>query len=193
MNAIGILLNKNMENVNTTSNSNTSQNKFEVIFKKKWIFVLIGVGIVIVFLLVLTLNFSKSEQDAKNESNADLHISNVPFVTAAKINPTQENVKTSFTSEQLKTIEQQHQADITVGKREYEIRTNFPWFVKLPLRGEKYFVYFETNSKVFTGLVYPKSGDNVDAIKAEVLSKLKNLIGIKDLEKYQFEWKITPE
>ncbi len=95
-----------------------------------------------------------------------------------------------FTPEQLEKIEAQHQADETVAKREVEIKTQYPWFIKLPLRGDKYFVYFVRSNETFTGLLYPKPGDNLDQIKAEITDKLKSLYGIP-VENYSFEWRVT--
>ena len=54
-----------------------------------------------------------------------------------------------------------------------------------------YFVYFETNSEVFTGLLYPTALDNVDNMKTEIIKKLKDLYSIP-VEKYSFEWKVNP-
>lgn len=95
-----------------------------------------------------------------------------------------------FTPEQLIKIEAQRQADETVAKREVEIKTQYPWFMKLPLRGEKYFVYFVRKDETFFGLLYPKQGDDLEQIKAEVTDKLKSVYGIP-IENYAFEWRVT--
>ena len=158
------------------------------LIRKKW-FLLTVILTVILFLLI-AMSFSKPKINTLSEnqpqpdqvSPVDDIDSNAPTVAP-----------TAFTPEQLKNIEEQRKIDEIVGKREIEIKTKYPWFIKLPLRGQKYFVYFDQNQSTFVGLLYPKSGDNVEDMKAEVIAKLRQEIQITDVEKYPFEWKITPE
>ena len=43
------------------------------------------------------------------------------------------------------------------------------------------------------GRLYPKSTDNVDAMKTEIIQKLKTDFNIADVESYPFDWVILPE
>lgn len=171
------------DNTVNTQTPPVSQSRLHEVLKKKW--VLIGIGIVTLGLISVFFFLSVRSKSEPKTINQPL-----PTVipTQPLLSPT-----SPFTPEQLKIIEEQRKADETVGKREIEIKTKYPWFNSLPLRGEKYFVYFDTNKQVFVGLLYPKSVDNVEIIKQEVKLKLRDTIGITDIDKYQFQWTITPE
>ena len=172
-----------MTNVNLQSLSAVLYN-LQALLKKKWI-----LGLFIIFTVtVILLTLFTSEKPKGKLAYPLPTVQSSP--TAYKvISPSPNNV---FTPEQWQKIEEQRQADEAVGQREVEIRTNFPWFIKLPMTGEKYFVYFEPNSKVFTGLLYPKAGDNLVQIKAEITKKLKDVYGVP-VENYTFVWTIKAE
>lgn len=164
--------------------------QLQALLEKKWVLALGGVlGLTVLLLVLLLPREQKSEQER------------VPFPTSVitrTASPTlppmtvTSGASVTFSPEQLQVIEEQSKADETVSKRETEIRTNYPWFIKLPLSGEKYFVYFETNRKVFVGLLYPTASDNLDEIKAEIVQKLKDVFGIP-VDDFTFEWTVNPQ
>lgn len=163
--------------------------KLKALVKNK-LFIITVVLLMALLLLIILSSASRSGPDAIPE----VQPTSVPIPTAPFIEQGSPLRSTSeFTPEQLKAIEEQSTADADVAEREVAIRTNYPWFIKLPLRGEKYFVYFERKRQTFVGLLYPKSGDNVEAMKAEVLRRLREDIKIEGVEKYPFEWTVTPE
>lgn len=160
----------------------------EKLKKYKLILILGGIGVLI--LLVFILLFQEKSTPTAVDKNFPI-LSPYP-TTTEEIVP---SPVPTFSADQLQAIEDQKKADETVGDREIEIKTTYPWFIKLPLRADKYFVYFETDRKVFVGLLYPKAGDNVEQMKATVRSQLVDLIKVpkQDFERYVIEWKITPE
>jgi|SRR3989344_4058767 len=168
-----------MDPQNQTDNNklNNLKIKFQELLKKKWFLPILVLLLIIIISILMSL--SKTATPEKSEEL-------VPTDIMSK--PTQIFIAPTFTPEQQKKIEEQQKADTTVGNREKEIKTNYPWFVKLPLRGEKYFVYFDPNTKVFTGLLYPKKGEEVAPLKTEVIGKLKNLYNVP-VEKFTYDWK----
>ena len=168
---------------------NSLQSKLRELFKRRWVLVIFGILLLTSFFFLLSRNLKPKE------GTTSLPIETQPVIntTPSKlpiITRTSSYTPEQFTPEQLKAIEEQSAADKVVGSREIEIRTKYPWFISLPLRGDKYFVYFEPNSKVFTGLLYPKAGDDIEAIKSNVKVKLQSM-GI-DTISYQYEWKVNP-
>lgn len=162
-----------------------NQVKLQELLKKKWV---LGICTVLsTFILLVLLTSSSGSKRIKMTGPIPTAIPSV-IPTVQLINSISQ---TFFTSEQLQAIEEQRKDDEEVGRRELEIRTKFPWFMKLPLKGDNYFVYFETNSEVFTGLLYPTTWDNVDKMKTEIKTKLKDIYGIP-VDKYSFEWKVNP-
>ena len=157
------------------------QYKFQGWHRKKLVLAVIAV----LFSIVLLFLISSPTRPPKEERREVIIPTVIP--TKKQIQP----VTTIFTPEQLQAIEEQRQADEIVGIHEIEVKTNYPWFIKLPLTSEKYFVYFEPNSEVFTGLLYTTAWDNVDSIKDEIIKKLIDIYGVP-VDKYPFEWKVNP-
>lgn len=175
----------NTAEMNTTDSSggeDSALNKVKELLKKKWVMGTMGVLIVggIVFFLLFRQE-PASEPVVQPDSGKPTIT--VPGQLSLSPAPT-------FTAGQLEQIEEQRKADAEVGKREIEIKTKYPWFDKLPLRGEKYFVYFKRDGEVFIGGIYPKPGDDVEQLKAEAVTKLKDIYGIP-VENYSFEWQVT--
>ncbi|OGG00671.1 hypothetical protein A3D78_05010 [Candidatus Gottesmanbacteria bacterium RIFCSPHIGHO2_02_FULL_39_14] len=155
--------------------------KLQEFLRNKWVLGILSVLLLAVFLPLLLLT-ERPKQEIVTKKAIIPTVLPIPTTFMANVTS-----PVTFSSEQLKAIEQQRTLDETVGTREIEIRSNYPWFMKLPLRGEKYFVYFETNSKIFTGLLYPEAGDNTDQMKAEIRKKLKDEYGIP-IDNFTFKW-----
>lgn len=82
-------------------------------------------------------------------------------------------------------------------KEQAAIQESFPWFDKLPLQEENYFVYFDAEKVTFFGLLYPKTSssrpveEQVERLKAGIQQRLTDM----DIpwKNYPFNWKVTPE
>jgi len=71
------------------------------------------------------------------------------------------------------------------------VRTDYPWLRKLPLAGEKYFVYFDLEKNSFIGRLYPNPGDNIEALETDIVRQLKEVKEIP-VENYKFTWTVFP-
>jgi hypothetical protein len=89
-------------------------------------------------------------------------------------------------------VKKQQAVDKEYGAWQVQTRNDYPWRVKLPLHSDKYYVYFDLSKKVFIGYLYPKSGENVQQIKAVVIKIMKEQKGIP-VDSYPFEWKVSVE
>ena len=91
-------------------------------------------------------------------------------------------------------VEAQSKADYEYGVYIKELYTNYPWFNKLPLQNDIYFVYFDTDDKTFKANIYlnknyiPATNENVNKYKNEIISELEKL-GISP-DQYEIEWRI---
>src|SRR3990167_8751030 len=88
-------------------------------------------------------------------------------------------------------ISEQIQADQEYADWQQSNSDAYSWIRKLPLTAVNYFVYFDLEKKVFIGRLYPKTGENVDQLKSEVLNRLKTEKEIP-VENFQFEWMVNP-
>lgn len=104
-----------------------------------------------------------------------------------KIIPIQSPIPTiSLSVKQINEIKIQQQADTNFGQWQKEINDNKPWYDKLPLQTDKYFVYFDLKENKFIGQIYVK--ENQEGIQKDIIDNLKS-IGVKT-ENYIFEWNI---
>lgn len=91
-------------------------------------------------------------------------------------------------------IKNQEIADRDFGEWDKNNQASYPWYNKLPLQTNTYFVYFNLDTKNFVAKIYPSSStpteSETNAIKSEVLSKLAGL-GINTAN-YSIEWKVIP-
>lgn len=81
--------------------------------------------------------------------------------------------------------EAQSQADKAYGDRWVETDKNYPWYSKLPLRTNSYFVYFDLSKKVFVAKIYPPRKLD-DATKTEITAQLRQ-IGV-NTNQYVIAW-----
>ena len=91
-------------------------------------------------------------------------------------------------------IENQSRSDQNYGDYVKSINDNFPWYNKLPIQTNAYFVYFSTDQKRFIGNIYYPKGSSqptdqkVQLQKDEVISRLRTL-GIP-VDTYPFTWSV---
>lgn len=79
---------------------------------------------------------------------------------------------------------EQLESDKEFGRWTKEIYDTYPWYDKLPLKTQRYFVYYDIYEKKFIADIYLSGEQNT--IKNEVLTELKN-IGI-DIDQYPVVW-----
>lgn len=74
------------------------------------------------------------------------------------------------------TTTTQGQADINFSKQINNVYTKYPWYEKLPITTENYFLYFDPDTKRFVAKVYDSSNQLDSSQLAEVESAIKNTI-----------------
>lgn len=67
-------------------------------------------------------------------------------------------------------------------------RAQFGWKKNLPYYGDGYYFYFDLSRNVFIGLLYPKPGQNVEALKSKIITDVKAR-GVPT-DSYTIEWTI---
>ncbi len=88
-------------------------------------------------------------------------------------------------------IKNQAKADEEFGKWVSDIYTNYPWYDKLPLMTDNYFVYFDLDQKKFEGKIYIQdistpTPEQIQQYKDETITTLESL-GVNTLE-FQIHW-----
>jgi|SRR3989344_4113103 len=140
------------------------------------------VGLIVIILLFINLysklNKNKITQFAPDENQTEYIAPSLPPLTQS--------------AELREAISLQQKADEEYSNWQNTTRTDFPWINELPVHSEKYFVYFDFNTKVFIGKLYPLVSDDVDEIKNEIQNKLTTDLEIP-LEQYPIDWKIFPQ
>lgn len=87
---------------------------------------------------------------------------------------------------------EQSQSDKNFGNWQQNIITNYPWYNKLPISTNSYFVYFDLNKKQIVARIYldPNSSlsadDQIKQYQPTIESELQN-IGV-DLNKFPVQW-----
>ena len=155
----------------------------ESLFKGKRFLVFGGVLIFVLIILVVLSAGSRTQPFSLPQPTASLQ--QLPGSDSSF------SLQKNQSVELQKAIAEQTKVDQDYAGWEKSISDNYPWRKKLPLTSEKYYVYFDLNTKVFIGRLYLNSADNVEQIKAEILSQLKEDKGIP-VENFKFEWNVFP-
>ena len=138
-----------------------------------------------------TLSFTPQNVLVSNQSyTATLSSKGLVYIWSFQVLPA-ENI-----SEQdiLKNIEE---SDAETKEIYEEFYTNYPWWDNLPIKDDRYFAYFDPDTKKFVGLLYPSRStaaseeSQTNTMKAEILSKLQAL-GI-NVNQFGIEWRVTLE
>lgn len=88
----------------------------------------------------------------------------------------------------------QTQSDEYYQKTQDTILKNYHWYLKLPLQGKGYFVYFDPPSERFKAALYPQKNSSVsienqiDNLKNIVIQQIATLGA--DASRYQIDWEI---
>ncbi len=139
--------------------------------KQTLIYTLVGVsGVILLLIFLVSRLFNPSQQRTIPSPN--------------QTNPTSIPQETGLPPSIQNDIQIQLEADKKFSQLEKQRSDNYPWYDKLPLQTDKYFVYFDINQQKFIGDIYSASEGAL--IKNEVSQKLKDL-GV-DINKYPIEW-----
>ena len=160
-------------------------NNLPEFFKGKRLIIIVG-GL-IVLLIVLMVFSSRSKIQNQSTVQPSVPVQPPPESDANIFN----NSQNSQSPEVQQAIAEQMDADQEYSNWQQSNSDAYSWIRKLPLTANNYFVYFDMDKKVFIGRLYPKTGDNVDQIKADVLNKLKTEKEIP-VENFQVEWMVNP-
>ncbi len=148
---------------------------------KKWIFAVAAVVLIVLFVAVFSLSQRGSSSSTATNQNVPEPTSNFQ---ATGPEPT-------FAPDVQKAVSEAQQAAVSYDEQQSAIREDYPWLRKLPLNGEKFFVFFDLDTGRFTGKLYPAAGDNPEQIKTDALRELRGK-GVP-IEKFQFDWTTTPQ
>lgn len=144
--------------------------------RSKKFLVVIGVFIVIVFLSIILFSTSTTKESKLAPDSG---------LTSATVTPLPE------TSVQLQlAIDEAKNSANEYDTWQANLKNDYPWLRRLPLAGEKYYVYFDLNREKFIGFLYTSTGDNIAELKAEIIRQLKDDKQIP-VENYSFEWTVS--
>lgn len=147
-------------------------------------------GVLIIFLLILTpLATAPKTQPGSTPQTTQSTPQSEPQSEQSFSVPTNSPSKSAQLRE---AIAEQTKVDQEYAGWEKSVSDSYPWRKKLPLTSEKYYVYFDLNTKVFIGRLYTTSGDNVEQIKSDILKILKVDEEIP-IENFKFEWNVFPK
>lgn len=159
--------------------------------KNKW--VLAGCVFLLLSALLIFLTLSKqqtqipaSEIQETQESQPVTLPQSIPRAKpSVTIGPTQ--------SALLKiAVEEAKRSALEYDDWQAQLRADYPWLRKLPLATEKYYVYYDLNSSLFIGRLYPNADNDVEKLKAEIKNRLRNVLEIP-VENYLFDWRVNPQ
>ena len=81
--------------------------------------------------------------------------------------------ESSITEEEA--LEVQTQADKDFGEWQEEIYTKYPWINELPLRTDKYFVYFDIEKGKIFAVIYSTDQNEIATLREEITQNLSKL------------------
>lgn len=149
-----------------------------LLLNKKIAIIAIAAVLMLCFGLIFIIFSPKSEINSNEQSQI--------------IRPTKLPRQQDVTMKENAAIQKQKNIDKVFADKERRIKAEYPWIYNLPLQSDKYFVYFDLQNKVFIGLLYPKTGNNVEQLKTIVMQELKLAKKIP-VENFKFEWTINPK
>lgn len=168
----------NQDANNTMNASVPGQNEFQNLLHKKWLLIVVGVAVLLMLVIGIFLAVSPKTSRVPDKTGTG---------DSAKKAPSPTN-----SPELQAAIDEAKQTAQAYDQQQEQVIADYSWIRTLPIGNEKYFVYFDTDKKVFIGRLYPKAGDNVEQMKTLIQQELK--IGKKiPVENYTFEWQVNPK
>jgi len=179
-------------NSNVEQTHSGDETLFQKIIERKWLLI-IGGGVVLAGMLALILFSQTSVQTPGPVAGT----SPSPAISA-QVSPAPSSIQTTgavvptptISVELQKAIDKQTRADSEYAGIQDAINTEYPWITYFPMQTETYFAFFDIDKELFIVNIYPKAGDDVEQIKAEVIRQLR----LKEIpeEKYEYDWTVTP-
>lgn len=156
--------------------------KIKMLFKKKWFLAFLALIILVPILLALFLPPALEKNNGLTPQTRTL--------------PKRPELPTAIPTDTVRmqeAIEEAKKAAEEYDSGQSDLRKEYPWLRTLPLATSKYYVYFDLEKQVFVGKLYPSaSSDNVEQMKAVIQKRLELEKGIP-IEKFKFEWIVTPQ
>ena len=158
--------------------------------------------IVLLFLILLALVFLKIQSATKQGLQLPPEIQIFRYSPSPSIRPkapiptppSHSPIPADQLTDQQK-IQYQAEADEYYRKAREVIINNYPWYLKLPLKGTGYFIYFDPPSERFKVSLFPT---NESSITVDEQIKLLRQIVIKeistlgtDASNYNIDWEVT--
>lgn len=151
--------------------------------KGKKLVIIAGIFTVLIIVLMIFSTRPKTQSNSTIQPTQEVQ----PVPESGIFNSSQDEQS----PEVQQAIAEQMQADQEYGDWQANNSNNYPWLRKLPLTSEKYFVYFDLNKKVFIGRLYPKTGDNLDNMKSDIL-KILTVDEEIPMNNFKVEWVVNP-
>ena len=152
-----------------------NQKKYLRIHKKILIFLMI--------IAVITMGIVTALLPQKEESSQDIS-------GRGEYAPITETPTVTPSDELKQAIADQSVLDLKHANWQEAVEKEYPWKNKLPIYGDKFYVYFDLDKKGFIGLLYPQTGDDVEALKTDIIHTLKVNKQIP-VENYDFQWQVN--
>ncbi len=125
------------------------------------------IALTIVFFIVLSLIMGRRS-----------HTEIVPTVSPSQ-EPTISRTPTVAVQSQDELLKAQTASDKQFGDWQKKLYDTYPWYDKLPLQTDRYFVYFNPDKKKFIAKLYPDTKqltplyEQLNALKTEIRAKLQ--------------------
>lgn len=166
-----------MDPIHSPVNTMSLKDRLQGFLTKKWLIAL-SAGVVLLSFITLVFMPTAPSQELPEPP---------PEVKKATATPRPPTVTPDPTK-----VEEQRNADKTYSDWERKVKVQYPWLGRIPVKTDRYFVYFNLDKKLFIGRLTPQQGDNVEQMKTEIRDVLKRVKGIP-IENFQFEWTVTPQ
>ena len=152
-------------------------------------FLIIGGFLVVILIVLISLATVSQKPTSTAVIQPTQSAQQVQFPQAGTLSEPVDNSIESQSPEVQQAIAEQQKVDQEYAAWEQSVKDAYPWRKKMPLTSEKYYVYFDLNSKVFIGRLYLTPEDNDVQIKADILRQLKEDKQIP-IENFKFEWQV---
>lgn len=161
---------------------------------KNKLFLIIAVSILLIILFII-FSLSPTKDKTSPVSKTNTEENNFQSRTQDNFQNNQRTVqiKTRPPVKDLKSaIDEAKQSANEYTNWQEQLKIDYPWLRRLPLASEKYYVYFNLSKRMFLARLYPKRGDNVEKMKADIVRQLKEVKQIP-IENFQIDWTIMPQ
>lgn len=152
--------------------------------------VILIILLLLIFAVLVFLKIQLPNQGGNRQPSSDIKVFNRTTPSPTPLIPYEQLPRDE--KMRLQTI-----SDDNYAKTQDAILKLYPWYNTLPIKAQNYFVYFETDKKQFTALLYPQKSSatsievQVEEFKKGITGQLKN-IDPKTLD-LPINWEVKPE